>query len=120
MRRAATRKPAYSHYYPALVGGLDRERAFAPWGSFSSCVLVVFEAVPPFRGVEARGTPELIHRDVTSERATLAGRYLGEDGSRAFAVGRKAKPGVLLRLAPDNPRVWDLSAILPADIANPS
>jgi hypothetical protein len=27
---------------------------------------------------------------------------------------------VLLRLAPDNPRVWNLSAILPTDIANPS
>jgi PPOX class probable F420-dependent enzyme len=84
------------------------------------CVLVVFEAVPPFRGVEVRGTPELIHRDVTPERAALAERYLGEAGGRAFAVERRAKPGVLLRLAPDNPRVWDLSAILPADIANPS
>jgi PPOX class probable F420-dependent enzyme len=84
------------------------------------CVLVVFEAVPPFRGVEVRGTPELIHRDVTPERAALAGRYLGEAGGRAFTVERRAKPGVLLRLVPDNPRVWDLSGILPTDIANPS
>ena len=83
------------------------------------CVLVVFEAVRPFRGVEVRGTPELIHRDVTPERVALAGRYLGEAAGRAFAVERRAKPGVLLRLAPDNPRVWDLSAILPTDIANP-
>ena len=83
------------------------------------CVLVVFEAVPPFRGVEVRGTPELIHRDVTPERAALAERYLGEAGGRAFAVERRAKPGVLLRLAPGNLRVWDLLAILPTDIANP-
>lgn len=52
------------------------------------CVLVVFEAVPPFRGVEVRGTGE-------------------------FAAERRSKPGVLLRLAASEPRVWDLSAILP-------
>jgi hypothetical protein len=56
---------------------------------------------------------------VTPERAALAGRYLGEAGGREFAVERRPKPGVLLRLVPDNPRVWDLSAILPTDIANP-
>jgi PPOX class probable F420-dependent enzyme len=78
------------------------------------CVLVVFEAVPPFRGVEVRGEPELIRRDVTPERLAIAGRYLGEESGQRFAAARKAKPGVLLRLAADNPRVWDLSAILPA------
>jgi PPOX class probable F420-dependent enzyme len=77
------------------------------------CVLVVFEAIPPFRGVEVRGAPELIRRDVTSERAAIAGRYLGEDGGQRFAAARKTKPGVLLRLAPEKPRIWDLSAILP-------
>src|SRR6266550_3281054 len=84
------------------------------------CALVVFEAVPPFRGLEVRGMPERIHRDVTPEREALAGRYLGEDGGRVFAAQRRAKPGVLLRLVPDNPRVWDLSAILPTDVGNPS
>jgi PPOX class probable F420-dependent enzyme len=78
------------------------------------CVLVVFEAVPPFRGVEVRGAPELIRRDVTPERVAIAGRYLGEGDGQRFAAARKSKPGVLLRLAAENPRVWDLSAILPA------
>jgi PPOX class probable F420-dependent enzyme len=77
------------------------------------CVLVVFEAIPPFRGVEVRGVPELIRRDVTSERLAIAGRYLGEEGGQRFAAARKAKPGVLLRLAAEKPRMWDLSAILP-------
>jgi hypothetical protein len=45
-------------------------------------------------------------------RAEIAGRYLGAaDGSR-FAAER-SKPGVLLRLAAEHPRVWDLSTILP-------
>ena len=78
------------------------------------CVLVVFEAVRPFRGVEVRGVADLVEGDVTSVRVAIAGRYLGlEDGER-FAADRRSRPGVLLRLVPDGPRVWDLSGILPS------
>jgi hypothetical protein len=31
-----------------------------------------------------------------------------------FAAERSSNPGVLLGLVPDAPRIWDLSAILPA------
>ena len=73
------------------------------------CALVAFEAVRPFRGLEARGVAELVEGDVTSARVAIAGRYLGlEDGER-FAAERRSRPGVLLRLVPDSPRVWDLS-----------
>ena len=78
------------------------------------CVLVVFEAVRPFRGVGVRGVAELVEGDVASARVAIAGRYLGvEDGER-FAADRRSRPGVLLRLVPDSPRVWDLSGILPS------
>jgi predicted RNA-binding protein with PIN domain len=77
------------------------------------CILVVFEAVPPFRGIEARGEVELVEGDVTSARADIAGRYLGPADGARFADERRSKPGVLLRLVPRAPRVWDLSAILP-------
>ena len=77
------------------------------------CALVVFEAVPPFRGVEVRGVAELVEGDVGSVRAAIADRYLGaRDGAR-FVAARRSTPGVLLRLATDDPRVWDLSRILP-------
>jgi PPOX class probable F420-dependent enzyme len=76
--------------------------------------LVVFEAVPPFRGIEVRGEPEIVEKDVTEERASIAGRYLGAEAGLRFATERQAKPGVLLRLGSENPRVWDLSAILSA------
>ena len=33
------------------------------------CILLVFEAAPPFRGVEVRGTGELIECDVSPMRA---------------------------------------------------
>ena len=77
------------------------------------CALVVFEAVRPFRGVEVRGVAELIEC-VTELRAAIAGRYLGADDGARFAAERRSKPGVLLRLVADSPRVWDLSEILPA------
>jgi PPOX class probable F420-dependent enzyme len=78
------------------------------------CVLVVFEAVPPFRGVEVRGVGQLLESDVSSARAAIAERYLGVDTGARFAAARRSRPGVLLRLALDSPRIWDLSAILPA------
>ena len=77
------------------------------------CVLVVFEAVRPFRGVEVRGVAELVEGDVTSARAAIAGRYLGAGDGERFAAERRSTPGVLLRFVSDGPRVWDLSGILP-------
>ena len=77
------------------------------------CVLLVFEAVPPFRGVEVRGAAELVECDVTPLRADIAGRYLGESDGERFAAERRSKPGVLLRLPASEPRVWDLAKILP-------
>ena len=77
------------------------------------CVLVVFEAVRPFRGVEVRGVSELVECDVTSVRAAISGRYLGVSEGERFSTERRAKPGVLLRLVAEAPRVWDLAGILP-------
>ena len=57
------------------------------------CVLVVFEAVPPFRGVEVRGEPELVACDVTSMRASIAGRYLGAPEGERFAAGAALEAG---------------------------
>jgi PPOX class probable F420-dependent enzyme len=78
-----------------------------------SCALVVFETVPPFRGVEVRGRAVLTPGDVTEIRKSIAGRYLGPEAGERFAAARAAKPGVLVQLSSEEPRVWDLSAILP-------
>ncbi len=77
------------------------------------CALVVFEAVRPFRGIEVRGTAELAEEDAGPVREAIAGRYLGDSDGARFAAARRSKPGVILRLTPEDPRVWDLSAILP-------
>ncbi len=77
------------------------------------CTLLVFEAVPPFRGIEIRAAPTLVTGDVTAARAEIAGRYLGAEAGARFAAERQSKPGVLLRLVPDAPRTWSLAGILP-------
>jgi PPOX class probable F420-dependent enzyme len=76
------------------------------------CSLLVFEAVPPFRGVEVRGKASLTRGDVTEARRSIAGRYLGREGGDRFAATRKGRGGVLLRLVPEQPRVWDLGGLL--------
>jgi PPOX class probable F420-dependent enzyme len=76
------------------------------------CSLLVFEAVPPFRGAEVRGEASLTQGDVTEARRSIAGRYLGREDGERFAAARRSKPGVLLQLVPVEPRVWDLGDIL--------
>jgi PPOX class probable F420-dependent enzyme len=76
------------------------------------CSLVVFEATPPFRGLEARGEAELVECDVTPYRVAIAGRYLGAEEGQRFAELRRERPGVLLRLSDSEPRTWDLSRML--------
>ncbi len=77
------------------------------------CSLVIFETVPPFRGVEAHGSPELVDEDVTAARTAIGGRYPGEAAGERFAQERRARPGVLLRLHVEDARVWSLADILP-------
>lgn len=77
------------------------------------CVLVIFEAVAPFRGVEVRADGRLVDGDVGALRRSIAGRYLGAHAGERFAAQRVSKPGVLLRLVQEQPRVWDLAGMLP-------
>jgi len=77
------------------------------------CSLVIFERVAPFRGIEVRGVATLTLCDVTEIRRSIAARYLGPEAGERFAAERASKPGVLLRLLPVEPRVWDLRRILP-------
>jgi Pyridoxamine 5'-phosphate oxidase len=77
------------------------------------CILTVFETVRPFRGVEVRGISELVEGDVTSVRAAIGARYLGEREGARLAVERQSIPGTLLRLPGDNARIWDLASTLP-------
>ena len=77
------------------------------------CELVVFEAVPPFRGVRVRShEPLLTQTGAQDARAAIAARYLGEETGKRFAADRIG-PAILLRLPWDCAKTWDLTAILP-------
>ena len=77
-------------------------------------MLVVFEAAPPFRGIEVRGEAALEQGDVTESRRSIASRYLGTDAGERFTAERASRPGVVLKLAPETLRSWDLRGILPS------
>jgi hypothetical protein len=78
------------------------------------CILLIFESVPPFRGVEVAAKAQLIDTDVSEARASISGRFLGPEVGARFAAER-SKPGVLVRLPANAARTWDLSAVLPDD-----
>jgi PPOX class probable F420-dependent enzyme len=75
--------------------------------------LLVFEAVPPFRGVEVHGLAEIRTEGVGEARLSTSSRYLGAAGGRALAARRGGR-GVVLSLRPEDPRVWDLSELGPS------
>lgn len=72
--------------------------------------LLIFEAVPPFRGMEVRGVAKFRTKGVAEARLSISSRYLGVAGGQALAA-RRGDQGVVLSLRPDNPRVWDLSEL---------
>ena len=77
------------------------------------CTLVIFEAVPPFRGVSVSAEAQVTRTDITEHRRAVARRYLGAEGGDRFVEQRAGKPGDLVTLLPVGPRVWDLTGILP-------
>ena len=77
------------------------------------CEFLVFEAVPPFRGVRVRSEQPILTRDGAQQaRRDIARRYLGEELGKRFAAERTSA-GVLLRLPAIHATAWDLKSILP-------
>jgi hypothetical protein len=77
------------------------------------CELVVFETVPPFRGIRVRSDQPMLTRDGAQQaRQEIATRYLGEERGKRYATERTSA-AVLLRLPAHLAKAWDLAAILP-------
>jgi PPOX class probable F420-dependent enzyme len=76
------------------------------------CGLVIFEAEPPFRGIEVRGEASVEPGDVTTVRRAIVGRYIGPERAERFVAAR-APEGVVVRLDAAGARTWDLGGILP-------
>lgn len=73
------------------------------------CVLLVFESVRPFRGVQVRGQATILKDQGAQARLAIASRYLGREGGRAFADLGRRPPGFVVRLPTRVARAWDLA-----------
>lgn len=73
------------------------------------CVLLVFEATAPFRGLMIRDRASLAPDDGARVRLAIASRYLGADAGRAYADLQRRPPGWIVRLRMDEARAWSLA-----------
>jgi hypothetical protein len=77
------------------------------------CLLLIFEAVPPFRGVMVRDRATIVPDDGAQARLAIASRYLGPEGGRDYAdLARRAR-GWIIRMPMAEARAWDLADKLP-------
>ncbi len=77
------------------------------------CVLLIFEAIRPFRGIEVQAAATLVPDESALTRLAIASRYLGQPDGRVYADLRRRAPGFIVRLPADAARVWSLADKLP-------
>jgi PPOX class probable F420-dependent enzyme len=70
--------------------------------------LVVAESSHPLRGVEVRGTAEIVTEEAFDTAVRIANRYLGAPKGEAY-VRKVGGNDVTIRLAPGELRVWDFA-----------
>ena len=73
----------------------------------SRASIVVGEHSLPYRGVELRGSAQLLTAGVEDAVTRIASRYLGPEAGAAYA--EQAPDDVVIRLEPGDLRVWDFA-----------
>lgn len=97
--------------FEVVVAGTDRKLEHLRRDP--RCVLLIFEAVRPFRGIHVRANATIAPDDGAQVRLAIASRYLGPDGGRAYADLDRRPPGFVIRLPVAGMRTWDLADKLP-------
>lgn len=77
------------------------------------CILLIFEASPPFRGVMASAEATVVRDEGARVRLAIASRYLGHADGAAYADLDVRPPGFIVRLPLASARAWDLADVLP-------
>jgi PPOX class probable F420-dependent enzyme len=72
--------------------------------------LVVFEADPPFRGIQVTAPAVASRENLNETRRAITSRYLSDEASQAFTKKREGN-GAVVRIPAAQARTWDLSAI---------
>ena len=70
--------------------------------------IAVYESAPPYRGVELRGTPQLVEEGAAEAFLRIAIRYLGDEAGEVYA-GEPTGKEIILRLEPGELRTWDFA-----------
>ena len=70
--------------------------------------IVVAESTDPLRGVEVRGTAEIVTEDAFETAVRIASRYLGPRKGEAY-VRKVGGNDITIRLEPGELRVWDFA-----------
>lgn len=73
------------------------------------CLLLIFEASPPFRGIVARTQATLARDEGSAARLAIASRYLGADLGAAYADPELREPGWVVRVPMSAARAWSLA-----------
>jgi hypothetical protein len=97
--------------FELVIGEADRKLAHLQRNP--ECVLLIFEAVRPFRGIQVRASASIQPDDGARTRRAIASRYLGDEDGRAYASLDRRPPGFVIRVPLDGARAWDLSDRLP-------
>jgi len=79
------------------------------------CILLVFETIPPFRGLRISGKADLSPDVGAAVRKAIATKYLGPDKGTQYADLSVRPAGYVVRLSLSEARTWDLSESLPPD-----
>jgi PPOX class probable F420-dependent enzyme len=69
--------------------------------------IVVYEHVPPYRGIEVRAEAQLL--DAGDAPHAIAVRYLGERNAATYLEADGAADDTLIRLEPGRLRAWDFA-----------
>ena len=72
--------------------------------------LVIFETVPPFRGVIVTDVAEITAEALDETRRAISSRYLDDAASAAFTRAREGN-GSVVRIPDRSARSWDLGGI---------
>ena len=70
--------------------------------------ILVAESQHPLRGIEVRGLARIVENDAVETAVRIASRYIGPDKGAAY-VGSAGGDDVIVRLEPDDLRVWDFA-----------
>ena len=81
------------------------------------CLLLIFEATPPFRGLTVRERATLALDTEARVRHAIATKYLGADAAREYADIARRQPGWVVRLPTAPARGWSLADALPGSVS---